>query len=591
MAVDQIQAVAELLQGQGLTFDTGTSLWRKPGQLPFAYSDGDRAERYLHEVVAAVRDLDTQSFELERRIQDWPSEYHLTRKRAQLLCGLRFERAQRVLEIGSGCGAITRFLGETFGTVVGVEGSARRAGIARARTRDLPNVHLAVAPFQEVRFQAAFDSVFVIGVLEYAASFETGAGDPYEAFVRRCHESLTDEGTLVLAIENQLGLKYFAGMSEDHTRIPFDGIEGYASQRTAVRTFGRVELEQRLRRYFDQVAFYYPFPDYKIPSAVLSEAALQELSVAGVVGRYPVRDYARPSRQALFDAALVWEELERNRIGHLFAPSFLIVAGKAGAKLPEFDGLGAAYSAGRKPEFQTVTRIVRTATGAIETEKQRRQGSGSHSAGALTLQSLRERWMPEPTLSTRLQRRCRVEGATLETAFADCAPWFAWLREVSGSATCDGMIDGRHVDALWDNAVIRDGACVFIDQEWLWSEPLSARVLVIRSIDSFLKDDSRSLAQMPALAKFANGRDLITRVAALFGVKLEASDFEAFASLEARLQHLVFGKREDVARARIVFRLNHPRAHGQLSRLKSLTQTRIGMAIARRLRTQTDAES
>lgn len=44
-----------------------------------------------------------------------------------------------ILEIGAGCGAITRYLGECGGNVLALEGS-QDAAIARARTRDLQNV-------------------------------------------------------------------------------------------------------------------------------------------------------------------------------------------------------------------------------------------------------------------------------------------------------------------------------------------------------------------------------------------------------------------------------------------------------------------
>ena len=39
----------------------------------------------------------------ESHIKDWPSEYHLSSKRAQLLSGFEFDRKARVLEVGAGC--------------------------------------------------------------------------------------------------------------------------------------------------------------------------------------------------------------------------------------------------------------------------------------------------------------------------------------------------------------------------------------------------------------------------------------------------------------------------------------------------------
>lgn len=91
-------------------------VWQLENHREFGYSDGLESERYLQRVFDAAQDLGTRSAELEQHIKDWPSEYHLTTKRAQLLAGFSFDRSLRVLEVGCGCGAITRHLGENRST-------------------------------------------------------------------------------------------------------------------------------------------------------------------------------------------------------------------------------------------------------------------------------------------------------------------------------------------------------------------------------------------------------------------------------------------------------------------------------------------
>src|SRR5690606_22871642 len=118
------------------------SVWTLPGAPRFEYSEGSAAERYLEEVLTKASDLSSTSAELDRHIKDWSSEYHLSSKRAQLLAGFTFDRSLRVLEVGCGCGAISRFLGERFDRIISVEGSIERARLARLRTRDLPNVEI-----------------------------------------------------------------------------------------------------------------------------------------------------------------------------------------------------------------------------------------------------------------------------------------------------------------------------------------------------------------------------------------------------------------------------------------------------------------
>ena len=148
--------------------EDSSSVWLLRGHDKFAYSDGVASERYLKKVLLRSKDLSTRSSELESYITDWSSEYHLTSKRAQLLSGFKFDRTLKVLEVGCGCGAITRYLGETFDSVVSVEGSIARARLARLRTRDLTSVSIVCAPFQEICFSQKFDIIFVIGVFEYS---------------------------------------------------------------------------------------------------------------------------------------------------------------------------------------------------------------------------------------------------------------------------------------------------------------------------------------------------------------------------------------------------------------------------------------
>jgi hypothetical protein len=112
--------------------------WRSGHE--FDYSDPDESERYLEAVIRASADRSFGSDELARHIRDWPSYYHLTARRGDLLRPFPSLLFGSVLEVGAGCGAITRFLGENAPSVVAVEGSARRARITAARCAGLPNV-------------------------------------------------------------------------------------------------------------------------------------------------------------------------------------------------------------------------------------------------------------------------------------------------------------------------------------------------------------------------------------------------------------------------------------------------------------------
>uniref|UniRef100_UPI0013D6EEFD class I SAM-dependent methyltransferase n=1 Tax=Pseudomonas viridiflava TaxID=33069 RepID=UPI0013D6EEFD len=127
-------------------------------------------------------------------------------------------KGKSVLEIGAGCGAISRYLGEAGAEVLALEGSPRRAAIAASRTRDLDNVTVLSERFDDFNIDQQFDVITLVGVLEYASMFSADA-DPAYGMLNRVRKLLKPDGHLFIAIENQLGLKYFAGAPEDHLGI------------------------------------------------------------------------------------------------------------------------------------------------------------------------------------------------------------------------------------------------------------------------------------------------------------------------------------------------------------------------------------
>ncbi|MBM7331637.1 hypothetical protein JS562_53565, partial [Agrobacterium sp. S2] len=106
-----------------------------------------------------------------------------------------------------------------------------------------------------------------------SVSTRTG-GDPVDVMLDHVVDLLEPDGVLVLAIENQMGLKYLAGFPEDHLGSRMVGVEDRYGKDTAV-TFGRRELDNRLARAgLTHQSWFYPFPDYKLPVSVLAESAL-----------------------------------------------------------------------------------------------------------------------------------------------------------------------------------------------------------------------------------------------------------------------------------------------------------------------------
>ena len=236
------------------------------------YTDGDE-EKKLLELVTNSGEKDYDS--VIARERSWAVLYHLSHVRENILGNLRIGRDESVLEIGSGCGAVTGALLGKCASLTCVDLSRRRSMISAQRHKDKDPFTILVGNFRDIEPNLPrYDLITLIGVFEYAKAY-IGTDEPYEEFLRRIRAHLKPGGRIVIAIENRLGLKYFAGSAEDHTGVYFDGIENYPDERTPARTFSRPALE----RIFDKCGlghrvFEYPYPDYKLPSAVYSDRFL-----------------------------------------------------------------------------------------------------------------------------------------------------------------------------------------------------------------------------------------------------------------------------------------------------------------------------
>lgn len=517
-----------------------TGVWRLQGHKQFSYSDGAASEKYLEKVLSQSSDLTCNSDELQSHIKDWPSEYHLTRKRAQLLSGLSFDRSSTVLEVGCGCGAITRHLAESFDTVVSIEGSIERARLARIRTRDLDTVSIVCAPFQEIKFKRKFDIIFCIGVFEYSGEFVDDE-DPYRAVLSYFKEILEPEGKLVIAIENQFGLKYFNGAREDHLGTYYEGIEGYHRGTGSTRTFGKEKITGLLKENFDNVNFYYPYPDYKIPDCVLSSEFLSSGKAGEIISEMISRDYSGPTSFS-FSERLANIEISNNLALDFFSNSFLIISSNDFIDNSIFDQLGILFSNGRLSKYSTITKFHKDPSGRITAEKK-----------MLMAQTERDRkvWIRETSspfwdggsLSTQLFQRAQQANMQTHELFEICKPWYRAL--VSEAFEKDGklMLDGSHLDSIWRNAYIQGNDCKIIDREWVWHEPLSLNVVTTRAIFDFLstveKDQNRLLPFLPR-----SGKAAVNQIAETFGLEISGEDFRKFTEIEAHLSSIASGNKQ-----------------------------------------------
>lgn len=281
------------------------------------YSDGE-VEDELLEAVQHPEDIP----EMLLNGSSWPHLYHLSDIRENLLEWYDFNRKGTLLEIGSGCGALTGLFCRKVSSVTAIELSKKRSLINATRNKDRDNLEIMVGNFTDIKLDRKFDYVTLIGVFEYSICY-VGGRHPFEEMLTRAKSFLKDGGTLIIAIENKYGMKYFAGATEDHTGVTFDGIQNYNGV-DRVRTFSRGGIEKLLKNAgFSDNTFYYPMPDYKLPSEIYSD---EHLPCVGSI-RMPAFSYDRP-RAELFNENLAFDAVCEDELFPQFANSFLIFSKK-----------------------------------------------------------------------------------------------------------------------------------------------------------------------------------------------------------------------------------------------------------------------
>ncbi len=536
-------AINKQLQ-QNYIFDATLNIWRRNTQHEFAYTDGSSIEQRILATVRACQDVSIFSRELLQYQTDWASEYHFSADRVNLLRPFtnQFKDAQ-VLELGCGCGAITRFLGESGALVTAVEGSQQRASIASERCRDLNNVTIVLDKLQDAPFYQQFDVVTLIGVLEYSRIY-VNADDPIQFVLEKARSYLKPNGILIVAIENQLGLKYFAGAPEDHGVGIMAGINDVYGSDTPV-TFGKQELERRFTKAgFAKCDTYLPFPDYKLPCLIVHPSGYdhhEDFDLGNILAGTVFYD-RQGVMNPLFSMENCWPLISRNGLVADLANSHLFLVHNTEANWNTSENILASYYS---PKRSAETSQEITFCKENNTISLRRRRLNNAEIEQTTTEAFINGTLHSQLLNRIVQRP--------NWTFADIEIWLQqWLDALEqslitdiqipqGWPTYDKWLPANYIDALPRNLIISDkGFTQFIDLEWTLPHALPLALVLYRGLVITLSTIT-SVAE-PAESELIDRLKLVDSLMLYCGYSLSATDYALFVPLIEGLSRRAQGK-------------------------------------------------
>lgn len=544
-------ALRDDLAKLGYSWSETDRTFKRPRFNGIGYSDGTETEASVYRAVAEADDVSILSPEMLDANESWPLRYHLNPTRSNLMRPLAHHFKGRVLEIGAGCGAITRFLGEeTDAQILALEGSPVRARIAAERTRDLKNVTVMVEDIWKFPSTMQFDVVTLIGVLEYSPVF-TDKADPFREMLTHVRKLLKPSGVLIVAIENKLGLKYLAGSPEDHHGKAMYGVEGRYGRGEAT-TFGHNELVSLLGSMgFPEVETYVPLPDYKLVRSVVSEAGMSHPTfnptdlVTGAT-----RADNNFAQSPSFDVGATFRQFHKNGLGIDVSNSFLVVASKKHER--ESKTLGWHFSVERDSKFAKQTTFEAIARNGVAVKGQR-LSSGSPANGTVThgpISQLVEKsatYISGTNLADEVYGSMSPEGwhvidlANALNTYVDALVSVVQKEtKTRPSRSVATHIPGSYIDAVPQNFILQpNGTFVLIDREWNYESNFSLGFLVYRSFFICLNAAPRvgSIAGEPLLTR----TELCERVFAALGFVTTREQLDTWAEQEREWQSLVRG--------------------------------------------------
>jgi len=418
--------------------------------------------------------------------------------RANIIKWYPFDKNKNILEIGANFGEITEELVKRFKNVTAIEFCKDKINAISKRLEDTSNLELVLcSDLKKIDFKKKYNYITLIGTSEYAEKL--GFKDISE-LISWAYSQLTDDGKILLAIDNKLGAKYLAGSTRNNEEVPFANYKTYVEK--DYKLYGKTELEKLLNENgFNDYKFYYPVPNYNLTHLIYTDEYLPKKS------RYNI--YYREDEEILFNELTLIDEAIKNEKFDCFTNSYLIEIAKNKNEICDVSFVN--YSNMRKKEYKIITKITKnkvtkqaymekgkTHINKIENNIKKLKELGFEICEEKENEVITSKYISSPTIDEYLVNLVRQDK--IKEFYQELENWKKLLLDKIKTTKKKNTIFEKYeiniteeqknklkmlkdgfIDLIFQNAFYDGNKYIIFDQEW-YEEALPLEFLMYRSI-------------------------------------------------------------------------------------------------------------
>lgn len=436
-----------------------------------------------------------------------------------------------------------------------MSGEAPILKIWREKGMTVDYITLDELSYIENRHTGSYDYIVIVKALEKTAT-------PIE-LLEKIGSLLLPAGTLLLGVNNRLGIRYFCGDRDPYTGRNFDGMENYRrtyqrkEDQFAGRMYSKAEWTHMLQKAgFDTFQFYSVFTDLDNPSLIFAEDYLPNEDLANRV--FPTYNY--PDSVFLEEESLYASLLE-NGMFHSMANAYLIECPKDG-ELSDVNHVTASLERGREDALFTIIHksgiVEKRAAypeGLCRLEQLIANGEDLKQHGISVVDAVLDGesyvmpYIEAEVGQVYLKRLIQQDKEAFLQAMDHFRDLILQSSEIISLDCGDGngaMLKKAYLDMVPLNSFYKDGEFMFYDQEFC-VENYPANVVIYRMIASFYSGNTE-------LGKIVSMREMLER----YGLVLKLEHWQAlewkflgelWKEKELRLYHEKYRRNPEVVNA------------------------------------------